>query len=91
MKYVRPYLMTSSGEFILFKYIESIDYGFGSGSDPVVNRLRDDLVFRIITVSGNSYQISINFHLRLLYEGDDLATKEDLMTAIIEQWLYLNK
>ncbi len=89
MKYARPYLVTSSGELVLFKFIESINYGFGAGSDPVINKLKDDIVFEIVTVSGARYFISINYHIKLFFEDDTL--KGDLVKAIIDQWLYLNR
>jgi hypothetical protein len=88
MVYHQDVLYTSCGATILLKFIESFIHDKTS-EDMVVDKLMDDFVFRIRTVSGAEYTISVKYISRKLgYGGGSVA---EITEAIYDKWKFINK
>jgi hypothetical protein len=80
-------IITTTGEIIPLKFIESIHYS-SDNNDQIVDKLKGDVFFHVRTISGKEYTISVNnVHQQI---GGTVAGK-DLAAAIYAKWLWIHK
>ena len=83
MTYIHDVVITTSGYYLPFKFIEALKFDLPEES-ALVDKLRDDTTFFVRTISGYEYEISISqvaeiFNLR--------SSKEEIASALLEKWI----
>lgn len=72
-------------EYIPLKHIESINRNFREDCDEVVDKLKNDQIVRITTLSGKEHLISMLDHIDIVKE--DIHTPEEMWEIIFNNWL----
>lgn len=88
--YAHSTLITNDNVSIAIKYIESIHANIDS-ADVLVDKLRDDIVFGITTLSGKYYDISVRYQQQIIKTFRHYDDIEQLRTAIYEKWIFLTR
>ena len=77
-------LVSEDGDIIAIRYIESI-CAF-TPEDTSVDKLKDDITFNIITISGQKHCLSIKSQIRLHKLSGSMS---EIYGSILEKWIYL--
>lgn len=83
MIYSHEVVITTSGYFLPFKFIEALKFDLPEES-VLVDKLRNDTTFFVRTTSGYEYEISMSqvgeiFNLN--------SSKEEIASALLERWM----
>lgn len=82
-------LISNKGTNVALRHVESIHL-VSKDEDAVIDRLRDDLTFTIITVSGYEHTISANQLIKTFpKELSENAAVHDVYQAVLDRWIYL--
>jgi hypothetical protein len=80
-------IVTTSGDIVLLKFIESIRYSY-EDNDVIVDKLKGDVCISVRTVSGKECIVSMNE----VHATTGGSTKgRDLASAIFEKWMWIHK
>ena len=89
MKYIyrRIYVVANDGSSILLTRIESINI-FRNEKDVIIDKLKDDISFSVVTMSGKEYTISLNYFREKIEKETDLSScdNNELLMAIYLAW-----
>lgn len=81
-------LVTNNDTIIALRYIESI-VAARDIDDQIVDKLRDDIVFDINTISGKTYEISTKKQMDLFKKVGTPSTAHETHEAIMEKWIWV--
>ncbi len=74
---------------IALKFVESMGFGYRTNEDRTMDKLRDDRVLTIRTLSGMEYNISVRAQLNQ-YQAEKPDLNLDLwQQAIFDKWKHL--
>lgn len=82
-------LISDKGTNIALRHVESIRR-VSKDEDVVIDRLKNDLTFIIITGSGFEHTISVNQLIKTFpKELSENAAVHDVYQAVLDRWIYL--
>jgi hypothetical protein len=82
--FVADFLLAHPSTAIPLRYVESMS--FPGGEDQVINRLRNDRIINIVTLSGRDYAISVRSQLHQWQLDKPDLNLDDWQEAIYEKW-----
>lgn len=85
--YPREVVTTTSEASVLLKFVESIHFSNDTG-DVLVEKLRDDILIYIRTISGAEYSVSTKALRKAMPEFE---SNEQLAESIYDRWVWLHK
>jgi len=89
---MQPYnlhvLVSDDGTVIALRYVESIKLDRTS-EQAVINVLKEDYSFDIITLSGMKYTISVETQKTAFQDLTFYGTHEEIALSIFEKWIYI--
>lgn len=88
MVYHLDMVQAECGSVVLLKFVESFVYGTNP-EDVVIDKLKDDIVFTLRTISGHTYTISARTIQKQV--GSDGGTLADLTQAIFDKWKHIHR
>lgn len=87
MTYCRDHVLATDGTVILLKFVESMRFN-SDPIDQVVDALKGDVTFNIVTISGKEYIISAGYNcLRML----PVPTPANLAKDVYSRWKYITR
>lgn len=88
---MQPYnmhvLVSDDGTVIALRHVESIKLD-RTNEQAVVNILKEDYSFDIITLSGMKYTISVKTQITAFQDQTFYGTHEEIAMSIFEKWIY---
>lgn len=83
-----PGFVLSDGIIIGIPFIESIDLHIEK-DEEIVDKLKGDVRFKIRTISGKEYTLSMSQHLATLTDYSLPTDASALGQAILDKWCYI--
>ncbi len=80
-------LIAPDGSFIALKHIESMGAS-RSGEDQLMDKLKEDITFDVITVSGQKYSISVQEQIKT-FLNSAAYSPVSIYTSILTRWANL--
>jgi hypothetical protein len=91
MIFAGQYLLIGRNTLVALKYVESMSYFIPGDMDNTFNVLKNDRVFKIGTISGKEYTVSVKDQFQHI---PDIPTQEFLSScesAIFDKWMRILK